>query len=147
MRWLSTDLCNEVTPTGPFFLAREREAGNVSAGNSAQFRQRMEQVAGTQPSPPGRQPVGRDEPPAPPPADGAIAAGAHVSESQIRMVLDISRMLAVPTDLDPLLFRIAEASTELLNCERASIFLHDPRTGELWTKVALKSPPRKGSTS
>jgi phosphoserine phosphatase len=57
------------------------------------------------------------------------------------MVLDISRMLAVPTDLDALLFRIAEACTELLGCERASIFLHDPKTGELWTKVALKSPP------
>jgi phosphoserine phosphatase len=103
----------------------------------------MEQVAGTQPSPPGRRPVGRDEPAAGValPGPSAIAACAHVSEAQIRMVLDISRMLAVPTDLDPLLFRIAEASTELLGCERASIFLHDPRNGELWTKVALKSPP------
>jgi phosphoserine phosphatase len=69
------------------------------------------------------------------------AAPAPVSESQIRMVLHISRMLAVPTDLDVLLVRIAEACTELLACERASIFLHDPSTGELWTKVALKSPP------
>ena len=40
-----------------------------------------------------------------------------------------------------LLVRIAEACTELLSCERASIFLHDPKTGDLWTKVALKSPP------
>ena len=55
------------------------------------------------------------------------------------MILDVSRMLAVPTDLDRLLVRIAEIACGLLCCERASIFLHDPIRGELWTKVALKS--------
>ena len=35
--------------------------------------------------------------------------------------------------------RIAEAATTLLNCERASIFLHDAKTDELCTKVALMS--------
>ena len=73
-------------------------------------------------------------------AMGPPTESAAVTEAQMRMVLDISRMLAVPTDLDALLVRLAEACTELLGCERASIFLHDPRTGELWTKVALKSP-------
>ena len=41
----------------------------------------------------------------------------------MRMVLDVSRLLAVPTDFDELLCRIAEAATVLLGCERASIFL------------------------
>lgn len=68
------------------------------------------------------------------------AAGLpHVSDQQMRMILDVSRMLAVPTDLDRLLCRIAEISCDLLTCERASIFLHDPKTNELWTKVAIKS--------
>jgi phosphoserine phosphatase len=67
---------------------------------------------------------------------GAVPA---VSERQMRMVLDVSRLLAVPTDIDDLLCRIAEAATVLLDCERASIFLYDERTGELWTKVALES--------
>src|SRR6185503_19057758 len=67
------------------------------------------------------------------------SASDRLSDEQMRMVLDISKMLAVPSDLDPLLFRIAEAATELLECERASIFLHDPLTNELWTKVALKT--------
>src|SRR5688572_1370122 len=49
-----------------------------------------------------------------------------VSGEQMRTVLDVSRMLAVPTELDPLLGRIAEAATVLLRCERASIFLYDP---------------------
>jgi phosphoserine phosphatase len=86
----------------------------------------MESMAPT--TPPGRRQTTRD-------------ADASVTDAQIRMVLDISRMLAVPADLGALLVRIAESCTELLNCERASIFLHDPKTGELWTKVALKSPP------
>ena len=104
----------------------------------------MEQVAGAHPGHPKGRPAGRAElgdsgaPPLPP---ASPATPAAVSEAQIRMVLDLSRMLAVPTDLDVLLVRIAEACTELLACERASIFLYDPMTGELWTKVALKSPP------
>ena len=57
----------------------------------------------------------------------------------MRLVLDVSRMLAMTTDLDPLLHRIAEATCAILGCERASIFLHDPRTRQLWTKVALMS--------
>src|SRR5687768_6309877 len=78
-----------------------------------------------------------------------IAAVPAISEEQLRMVLDVSRLLAVPTDFDELLCRIAQAATVLLACERASIFLHDPRTGELWTKVALQSseiriPSNKG---
>lgn len=64
-------------------------------------------------------------------------AAAHVSDEQMRIILDVSRLLAVPVDLDRLLCRIAEVGTELLGCERASIFLHDPATKELWTKVAL----------
>src|SRR3954469_24638809 len=62
-----------------------------------------------------------------------------ISQPQMRMVLDVSRLLAVTTDIDELLCRIAQAATVLLGCERASIFLHDPRTNELWTKVALLS--------
>ena len=55
------------------------------------------------------------------------------------MILDVSRLLAVPGDVDRMLCQLAEATTTLLDCERASIFLHDLRTAELWTKVALHS--------
>jgi phosphoserine phosphatase len=68
-----------------------------------------------------------------------VAAVPSITETQMRMVLDVSRLLAVPTDFDELLRRIAEAATVLLGCERASIFLHDERTSELWTRVALQS--------
>jgi sigma-B regulation protein RsbU (phosphoserine phosphatase) len=62
-----------------------------------------------------------------------------VSPEQMKQVLDVSRMLAVTTDLDPLLLRIAEACTSLLRCDRASIFVHDAVSDELWTKVALQT--------
>lgn len=70
---------------------------------------------------------------------GAATSSPHVTGRQMRMILDVSRALAVPADLDRLLCQIAEISCGLLGCERASIFLHDKARGELWTKVALKS--------
>lgn len=60
-----------------------------------------------------------------------------ISPDQMKLVLDVSRLLTVTADLDALLRRIAEAATSLLHSERVSIFLHDPRTNELWTTVAL----------
>jgi sigma-B regulation protein RsbU (phosphoserine phosphatase) len=62
-----------------------------------------------------------------------------ISMDQMRWVLDVSRALAVTTDLDLLLRKIAEATTDILACERASIFIHDAKARQLWTKVALQS--------
>lgn len=60
-----------------------------------------------------------------------------ITAVQFRHVLEVVRMLAVTTELPPLLQHIAEATCELLACERASIFLYDKRTDELCTHVAL----------
>ncbi|HEX5242581.1 MAG TPA: GAF domain-containing SpoIIE family protein phosphatase [Tepidisphaeraceae bacterium] len=68
------------------------------------------------------------------------SSAAHgLSTAQLKTVLQVSRALSVTTDLDALLHRIAEATAALLGCERASIFLHDARSNELWSKVALQS--------
>src|SRR5687767_5511663 len=64
-------------------------------------------------------------------------ASTSISPEQMKLVLDVSRHLTVTADLGALLVRIAEAATSLLGAERASIFLHDARTNELWTTVAL----------
>ena len=61
----------------------------------------------------------------------------NISSEQLKLVLDVSRTLAVTTDLDLLLKYLAESGQNLLDCARTSIFLHDRKTGELWTKVAL----------
>jgi phosphoserine phosphatase RsbU/P len=67
-------------------------------------------------------------------------ASAAVSAEQMQLVLNVTRMLAITSDLDALLIRIAEAACDLLACERASIWLHDPATDQLWTKVAMGTP-------
>ena len=62
-----------------------------------------------------------------------------ISSDHVRLVLNMTRMLAVTTDLDALLRHIAETACELLQCERSSIFVYDRTTDELWTKVALQT--------
>jgi len=66
-----------------------------------------------------------------------MAKQYSISADKMREVLEVSRLLAVTSDLDRLLTEIAKATQALLGAERASIFLHDAGTGELWTKVAL----------
>ena len=61
----------------------------------------------------------------------------HISAEKMREILEVSRLLAVTADLDHLLMEIAKAVQALLGAERASIFLYDGTTDELWTKVAL----------
>ena len=41
----------------------------------------------------------------------------------LRQILDITRRMAVTVDLDVLLGTIVEASCEVLDCDRATIFL------------------------
>jgi serine phosphatase RsbU (regulator of sigma subunit) len=60
-----------------------------------------------------------------------------LTAAQMKHVLEVTRLLAVTTELDPLLHRIADAAVSVLGAERASIFLHDPKSGELVTTVAM----------
>ncbi len=57
--------------------------------------------------------------------------------ARLEVILDITRRLMSVTDLDALLRLIAQATTELLEADRATIFLVDLDRGELWSKVAL----------
>jgi phosphoserine phosphatase len=68
-----------------------------------------------------------------------MSESASLSSAQLTQLLEVSRMLAVTTELDPLLKRIAEACCAMLGCDRSSIFLYDESTDQLWTKVALQS--------
>ena len=71
--------------------------------------------------------------------DDVGVAGGAIPASTVKQLLEVTRLLAVTSDLDQLLLRIAQAVTQMLGCERASIFLYDARTDQLWTKVALQS--------
>ena len=66
-------------------------------------------------------------------------SSAGLSAAQMREVLEISRLFAITADQENLLHKIANAVCSLLACERASIWLHDPVSDELFTTVTLDS--------
>jgi len=69
--------------------------------------------------------------------------------ADLTRLIDISRQIGVTIELDPLLKSIEEASLDVLDCERASVFLYDKQTDELFSTVAtgvreIRFPADKG---
>src|SRR5207244_10872573 len=61
-------------------------------------------------------------------------------------VLEVSRQLAATPDLQTLLEIIEKSSLEVLDCERASVFVHDRATDELYSRVATGGQQVRFST-
>jgi phosphoserine phosphatase len=55
------------------------------------------------------------------------------------VLLDVARQLAAPGDLNTLLTKVVDAGRTVLNAERGSVFLYDPKKKELYSKVATDS--------
>ena len=55
------------------------------------------------------------------------------SESQL---LEVTAAISQEIQLQPLLQRIMETVTEILEADRSTLFLFDPRSGELWSNIA-----------
>jgi adenylate cyclase len=51
-------------------------------------------------------------------------------------LLEVTQGLAGELNLDLLIQRIMSAACELLNCERATLFVYDPKTDQLWSRYA-----------
>src|SRR5262245_50713424 len=58
-------------------------------------------------------------------------------------LLGISEAIATELRLDSLLARIVKATTALLDAERSILFVYDPTTDELWSKVAEGMGPEQ----
>jgi putative nucleotidyltransferase with HDIG domain len=56
---------------------------------------------------------------------------------RLDLILDVTRKLMSITDLTALLYLMADATTKLLGCDRATVFLVDLDKGEVWSKVAI----------
>ena len=65
-------------------------------------------------------------------ADRRVTAGTRLD-----VILDITRQLMSITNLDALLRQMAVATTQLLDADRATIFIVDRDKNELWSRVAL----------
>jgi len=57
--------------------------------------------------------------------------------SKLDLILDVTRRLMSITDLDALLRDMATTTTQLLDADRATIFIVDRERGEIWSRVAL----------
>ncbi|HEY8787181.1 MAG TPA: HD domain-containing phosphohydrolase [Candidatus Limnocylindria bacterium] len=64
--------------------------------------------------------------------DRKVTAG-----SKLALILDVTRRLMSITDLDALLRDMATVTTQLLDADRATIFIVDRERGEIWSRVAL----------
>ncbi len=51
-------------------------------------------------------------------------------------LLEVTTAISTELNLEPLLFRIMEATTGILDADRSTLFMHDDRTNELWSLVA-----------
>ena len=66
---------------------------------------------------------------------GAINA-AEETNSELRQLLDVNIAIASEIQLDALLRRIVQVTSQILGADRSSLFLHDRKTDELWSMVA-----------
>jgi adenylate cyclase len=70
---------------------------------------------------------------------GLAAANGAQQRNQLReteLLLDVSRKMAEFDTLDEVLAALVEMTTTRLNAERGSLFLNDPETNELYSRIA-----------
>ena len=74
----------------------------------------------------------------------------RTSDTQaLRQILEVTRKLAAPFDLDTMLAEVVDASREVLNADRGTVFLYDEETDELVVRVGtdldhIRIPADKG---
>ncbi len=75
---------------------------------------------------------------------------ANTSDTQaLRQILEVTRKLAAPFDLDTMLAEVVDASREILNADRGTVFLYDEKHDELVVRVGtdldhIRIPADKG---
>lgn len=79
----------------------------------------------------------------------ALEHAVSRQEERFQAVMEIGRAIGSTLDLDELLALVMDKVTLLLDAERSTLFLVDPQTGELWSKIAqsakeIRLPPGRG---
>lgn len=77
-----------------------------------------------------------------------MAAGIDDTQA-LRHILEVTRKLAAPFDLDTMLKEVVDASRDVLNADRGTVFLYDGATDELVVRVgtgleSIRIPADKG---
>ena len=58
-------------------------------------------------------------------------------ERKLRALLDLGQIIGLDLKLEEMLLKIAQKAAEVMGADRCSLFLHDSKTDELWSMVAL----------
>lgn len=78
----------------------------------------------------------------------SLSPATHETHA-LRQILEVTRKLAAPFDLDTMLHEVVAASLNILDAERGTVFLYDQETDELVVRVAtglgsFRIPTSKG---
>ncbi|MHC4995542.1 MAG: GAF domain-containing SpoIIE family protein phosphatase [Planctomycetota bacterium] len=60
----------------------------------------------------------------------------HLEPQSLWRILDVARQLGAPIDLETMFTTVVDAACEVLHAERATVFLYDKESDELWSSVA-----------
>jgi len=74
---------------------------------------------------------------------------ANVEAQALNRILEVTRKLAAPFDLDTMLREVVDAARNILDADRGTVFLYDPQSDELVVRVAtelgtIRIPADKG---
>ncbi|HSB05837.1 MAG TPA: GAF domain-containing sensor histidine kinase [Thermodesulfobacteriota bacterium] len=56
---------------------------------------------------------------------------------KLQSLLELGQLIGLDLQLNEMLLRIAQKAAEVMEADRCSLFLYDPKTNELWSTVAL----------
>ena len=56
---------------------------------------------------------------------------------KLHSLLELGHLIGLDLQLDEMLVQIARKAREVMGSDRCTLFLHDPNSGELWSKVAI----------
>jgi len=74
---------------------------------------------------------------------------SHLEAEALNRILEVTRKLAAPFDLDTMLTEVVNAARTILSAERGTVFLYDEDSDELYARVAtgvgtIRIPANKG---
>lgn len=60
------------------------------------------------------------------------------SERKLSSMLELGRLIGLDLNIDDMLIKIAQKAREVMDADRFNLFLYDPETDELWTRILLE---------
>ncbi len=59
------------------------------------------------------------------------------SKRRLKSLVELGRIIGLDLEIEGMLVKIAEKAAEVMEADRCSLFLHDPKSDQLWSTVAM----------